>query len=126
VGTITSIQNMGLMSSVNDLRHQLNDEAVLGRQVRRLYMFSQADTTVDWGDVMSHMEAAREQGYQANGVMFRNSPHCALMLEDEKKYWTSIKQFWREEDLSYKVDDPASALEGGSTDIDNSLPRSKL
>ncbi|RHZ57763.1 hypothetical protein CDV55_103727 [Aspergillus turcosus] len=117
VGTITSIQNMGLMSSVNDLRHQLNDEAVLGRQVRRLYMFSKADTTVDWRDVLSHMETAREQGYQANGVMFENSPHCALMLEDEKKYWTSIKQFWTEEDLSYKVDGPASALEGGSLRI---------
>ncbi|RHZ64304.1 putative DNA repair protein (Rad57) [Aspergillus thermomutatus] len=126
VGTITSIQNMGLMSSVNDLRHQLNDEAVLGRQVRRLYMCSRADTTVDWRDVLSHMETAREQGYQANGVIFRNSPHCALMLEDEKKYWTSIEQFWREQDLLYKVDGPASALEGGSTNIDGSLPRSKL
>lgn len=120
VGTITSIQNMGLMSSVNDLRHQLNDEAVLGRQVRRPYMCSKADTTVDWRDVLSHMETAREQGYQTNGVMFENSPHCALMLEDENKYWTSIKHFRREEDLSYKVDGPASALEGGS------LPRSKL
>jgi DNA repair protein RAD57 len=126
VGTITSIQNMGLMSSVNDLRLQLNDEGVLGRHVLRLYMCSQADTTVDWRDVLSHMETAREQGYQANGVMFRNSPHCALMLEDEKKYWTSIKQFWTEEDLSYRVDGPASALQGGSTDRDSSLPRSKL
>ncbi|GFF87828.1 DNA repair protein rhp57 [Aspergillus udagawae] len=111
VGTITSIQNMGLMSSVNDLRHQLNDEGVLGRHVRRLYMCSQADTMVDWRDVLSHMETAQEQGYQANGVMFRDSPHCALMLEDEKKYWTSIKEFWREEDLSYRFDGPASALQ---------------
>ncbi|PKX94118.1 putative DNA repair protein (Rad57) [Aspergillus novofumigatus IBT 16806] len=126
VGTITSIQNAGLMSSVNDLRHQLNDDAVLRRQVRRLYMCSQTDTTVDWHDVLSHMETARKLGYQVDGVMFRNSPHCALMLEDEKKYWTSIKQFWREEDLSYNIDGPASALEGGSTEKDSLLPRSKL
>ncbi|KAF7113649.1 hypothetical protein CNMCM5793_003005 [Aspergillus hiratsukae] len=122
VGTITSIQNMGLMSSVNDLRHQLNDEAVLGRQARRLYMCSKADTMVDWRDVVSHMETAREQGYQADGVIFQNSPHCALMLEDEKKYWTSIKQFWREEDLSYNVDGSASALEITLMDLLSVLP----
>lgn len=48
------------------------------------------------------------------------------MLEDEKEYWMTIKQFWREEDLSCKIDGPATALEGGSTDKDCSSPRSKL
>ncbi|EAW07580.1 putative DNA repair protein (Rad57) [Aspergillus clavatus NRRL 1] len=113
VGTIVNLQDMGFMSSVRDLRHQLNDEAVLGRSVRRLYLFSEADEIVDWRDVQSHMETARGDGYYADGVRFRRSPHCALMLEDETKYWTSVEQFWKGEELSYTIDD----LELNSGDI---------
>ena len=100
IGAITGLQHFGVVSSVKDLRHQLNDSTLLGPQVRRLCLYSGADRMVNFEDVQSHMEAARELKYQVGSVMFKNAQHCALIMEDDEKYWAAIERFWRGECLS--------------------------
>jgi DNA repair protein RAD57 len=100
IGAITGLQHFGVVSSVKDLRHQLNDSTLLGSQVRRLYLYSAADRMVNFDDVQSHMEAARELKYQVGSVLFKNAQHCALIVEDDAKYWAAIERFWRGESFS--------------------------
>lgn len=95
VAAITGLQHFGVMSSVSDMRDQLNDSTIFGSRAARLYLYSAADQMVDWHHVRSHMEAARAKGYWVDGVMFRSSPHCALILEDEVRYCAAIKNFWQ-------------------------------
>jgi hypothetical protein len=101
IAAITGLQNLGIMSSVKELRAQLNDSAVFGSHARRLYLYSAADQMVGFQDVQSHLNAARARGYRAHGIMFQRSLHCALILEDAERYWTAIKNFWQDNDLSH-------------------------
>lgn len=100
IGALTSLQHLGIISSVKDLRRDLNDSTLLGSQVRRLYLYSAADRVVNFEDVQSHMEAARELNYQVESVLFKNAQHCSLIMEDEAKYWGVIERFWQGESLS--------------------------
>jgi len=95
IGTITGLQHFGVMSSVKNLRVQLNDPALFGSHTRRLYLYSAADRMVNFEDVQSHMEAAREQNYQVESILFERAQHCALIMEDSAKYWAAIESFWR-------------------------------
>jgi Eukaryotic protein of unknown function (DUF829) len=101
VAAITGLQHFGVMDSVRDMRAQLNDSAVFGSHAGRLYLYSAADQMVDWQDVQSHLEAAVAKGYRTDGVRFQSSPHCALILEDEGRYWAAIKNFWQVRDPSH-------------------------
>jgi hypothetical protein len=100
IAAITGLQDLGVMSSVRELRAQLNDVAVFGSHARRLYLYSTADQMVNFQDVELHLKAARSRGYRADGVMFQRSSHCALILEDAARYWTAIENFWKDGDSS--------------------------
>lgn len=79
IGLIYTLQNTGIMSSIDDLRLQLNDPALFGSVARRLYLYSREDRMVRWQDVESHLEDARsKQGYLAVGLAFSESAHCAI------------------------------------------------
>jgi len=100
IAVITGLQHLGIMSSVRDMRAELNDSNVFGSHARRLYLYSAADQAVHFQDVQSHLETARAQGYRADGVVFQRSPHVALILEDAVRYWAAIESFWHGWDLS--------------------------
>ncbi|KAH7146105.1 hypothetical protein EDB81DRAFT_933919 [Dactylonectria macrodidyma] len=94
VATISVLQKTGLMSSVSDMRRQLNEPALLGSAARRLYLFSRADRMVAPASVQSHAQLAREAGYDVGLVLFREAPHCALVTDDASKYWHAIQDCW--------------------------------
>lgn len=96
IAAIFGLQRAGFMNSVRRLRDEINDPAVFG-SARRLYLYSAADDMVPWYDVQAHVEEARTRGFQADGLMFRDSPHCALIQEDAARYWGAIQAFWRGE-----------------------------
>ncbi|KAL4964496.1 TMEM53 family protein [Aspergillus stella-maris] len=96
IGVITGLQNMGITSSMGEMQKQLNDTLVVSSRVPRLYLFSKADETIRWEEVQAHLDDARVRGYDVQSVVFNESPHCALIVEDEKKYWRSIKCFWKQ------------------------------
>ncbi|KAL4873725.1 hypothetical protein BDV12DRAFT_182094 [Aspergillus spectabilis] len=87
IGVITGLQNLGIASSIGKMQKQLNDSLVVSARVPRLYLFSNADTTIHWEEVQAHLNGARVRGYNVASVVFHKSPHCALIVEDEKRYW---------------------------------------
>ncbi|KAL5049718.1 hypothetical protein BDW71DRAFT_153201 [Aspergillus fruticulosus] len=96
IGVITGLQTLGVMSSISEMQKQLNDSLVISARVPRLYLFSKADETIHWEEVQAHLDDARARGYSVLSVIFHKSPHCALIVEDEKRYWDAIQQFWEQ------------------------------
>jgi hypothetical protein len=72
-------------------RRLLNNESIFDLQTPRLYVYSKADGMVPWRAVHEHAQQARETGFKlVEEVVFERSGHCALILEDEEKYWNAI------------------------------------
>ncbi|KAL4894011.1 hypothetical protein BDV59DRAFT_176636 [Aspergillus ambiguus] len=109
IGMVSSLQHMGVMNSVADLRSELNDPTLFGTAVRRLYLYSEEDEMVRWPDVEQHMDGARVKGFPVDGARFEQGPHCALVMADGTRYWTAIERAWRH--ASCGGDHPAQVVE---------------
>ncbi|KAK2879501.1 hypothetical protein FQN49_000803 [Arthroderma sp. PD_2] len=92
---LTTLQRVGIMRSVDDMRVHLNDPNAFGESARRLYLYSLTDEAVRWEDVERHMDEARVKDYCVEGVVFEDSPHCTLLRQDPLQYWSAIEQFWK-------------------------------
>ncbi|KAK4100109.1 hypothetical protein N658DRAFT_516825 [Parathielavia hyrcaniae] len=100
VAAITALQKAGFMSSVSDMRRELNEPTLFGTAARRLYLFSRADRMVGTADVQTHAQLARESvGCEVGLVLFAEAPHCALVTEDAARYWRAIQSCWMGEPL---------------------------
>lgn len=100
VTIITALPSVGLMSSVVDMRQNLNDPALFGTHARRLYLVSRCDRMVAVEDVLSHAQAAEAAGYEVGLVVFNEAPHCGLIMEDAERYWRAIQDCWDGKELS--------------------------
>ncbi|KAL4816301.1 hypothetical protein BDW67DRAFT_184798 [Aspergillus spinulosporus] len=109
IGVVTGLQALGIMSSISKMQKQFNDSLVISARVPRLYLFSKADETIRWEEVQAHLDDARIRGYNVYSAIFHKSPHCALILEDEKRYWGAIQQFWEQ---IVKANAPADTTTG--------------
>ncbi|KAL6234442.1 hypothetical protein BDW75DRAFT_212213 [Aspergillus navahoensis] len=109
IGAVTGLQALGIMSSISEMKRQLNDSLVISARVPRLYLFSKADETIHWEEVQAHLDDARVRGYCVLSVVFHKSPHCALVVEDEKRYWGAIQRFGEQIE---KANAPADVLTG--------------
>ena len=94
VGVITALQHVGLMSSVTDMRRNLNDPALFGTRARRVYLVSRRDRMVAVEDVLAHAQAARTSGNEVGLMVFNEAPHCGLIMEDAERYWGAIRDSW--------------------------------
>jgi hypothetical protein len=96
VSAIQILQDARLMSSVRELRAELNNPALLGKDARRLYLFSAGDAMVSVDDVVSHVREAQSNfgGDKIGAMLFRTASHCALIVEDADRYWTAIADAW--------------------------------
>ncbi|KAK2616256.1 hypothetical protein QQS21_000891 [Conoideocrella luteorostrata] len=96
VSTITLLQYLGAMSSITDLRRELNSPDIFGTTARRMYLYSSEDQVVQWQDVESHLEAAKSVSEHAvTGIRFADSAHCAIIREQSETYWKAIHDFWQ-------------------------------
>lgn len=91
IGTVSLLQSWGLISSVEDLRRELNDTNTFG-PVPRLYLHSKGDRLVAAEDVASH---AAEIGMRVPVMreVWEVAEHVALPLEDAERYWKAIRTF---------------------------------
>ncbi|KAL3465200.1 hypothetical protein BJX64DRAFT_253395 [Aspergillus heterothallicus] len=94
IGLIYLLQNAGIMSSVEDLRAELNDPGLFGKVARRLYVYSVEDEMVRWEDVERHMKEGRASEFLVHGARFERGEHCALVRVDEERYWRVIWRAW--------------------------------
>lgn len=123
IGFITGLQRTGLMSSVSQLRSELNDPAVFGATAKRLYLYSTADQMVRWEDVESHLAEAKAQlGCCPEGVAFPDSPHCAIVRDHADRYWYTIGRFR----AGREVSTPAAMTSGQLGDGLNDRLRSRI
>lgn len=91
IGTISLLQAWGMLSSVEDLRQELNDLNTFG-PAPRLYLHSKGDRLVAAEDVASH---AAEIGaiLPVTRELWEVAEHVALPLENSKRYWSAVRHF---------------------------------
>lgn len=103
IGTVSLLQSWGLLSSVVDLRRELNDINTFG-PVPRLYLHSKGDRLVAGEDVASR---AAETGARVpvTREVWEVAEHVALPLEDAERYWNAIRTFvdWSLRDRTAKM-----------------------
>ncbi|KAI9372695.1 hypothetical protein BJX61DRAFT_542423 [Aspergillus egyptiacus] len=96
IGAITGLQNLGIMRAISEVQKQFHDTLVVSARVPRLYLFSKADEVMRWEEVQAHIDDARARGYNVACEVFHKGPHCALITEDEKRYWGAVRRFWEQ------------------------------
>lgn len=91
VGTVSLMQAYGLLSSVEDLRRELNNLNSFG-PVPRLYLHSKGDRLVAAEDVASH---AAEIGklLPVSRELWEDAEHVALPVKDSQRYWDGVRRF---------------------------------
>ena len=78
--------------AVSRIRRNLNNTELFPQATPRLYLYSQGDAMVDFGDVHDHADEARQSGYKVVGeLLFSKAPHCALLNENPERYWDAVK-----------------------------------
>ncbi|KAK3492225.1 uncharacterized protein B0T23DRAFT_420078 [Neurospora hispaniola] len=80
-----------------------------GTGTGRLYLYSKADEVVGWRDVERHVRQARklvvkkkskkgggddERQGLVRAERFEKASHCALVMEDEERYWRAVRESW--------------------------------
>ncbi|KAK3386743.1 hypothetical protein B0H63DRAFT_140417 [Podospora didyma] len=66
-----------------------------GREVRRTYIYSEADHLVDWRDVEAHAGDARLKGFEDVRVeRFNGTAHVAHARGDQERYWRLVRETW--------------------------------
>jgi len=91
IGTISLLQAWGMLSSVENLRREVNNLNTFG-PAPRLYLHSKGDRLVAAEDVASH---AAEIGARVPVVreVWEVAEHVALPLEDSERYWGAVRRF---------------------------------
>lgn len=83
----------GGQNAVTCARNGLNDDALFGINVPRLYIFSKEDEMVGWSDVQDHAKEAKRKGFKnVQALVFEGSGHCAHAMQDSDRYWNAVKQ----------------------------------
>ncbi|KAK3715573.1 hypothetical protein LTR37_007061 [Vermiconidia calcicola] len=78
---------------ITRIRRDFNDTRVFSRYTPRLYLYSKKDILVKFQDVHDHAEDARAKGYATvHEEVFLKAPHCALVNEDEARYWNAVRE----------------------------------
>lgn len=99
IAVLLAVQNSGLLGrggSLADMQRAAHDPSVLGRGVRRMYLYSTSDRIVPWRFVNQHMAEAQGKGFDVEGEAIPGGGHCALLRGDADKYWRAVERFWGE------------------------------
>jgi pimeloyl-ACP methyl ester carboxylesterase len=75
---------------IDKIRNGLNDTRLFDVGVERLYIYSMADKLVPWEAVEEHAREAEGMGFKVRMERYRESGHCAHLLDDEKRYWGAV------------------------------------
>ncbi|KAK1775084.1 hypothetical protein QBC45DRAFT_423078 [Copromyces sp. CBS 386.78] len=104
----------GVGVDFEEMRGEVLNERVWGGETGRLYLYSKVDEAVSWRDVERHVEQAKrlvkeravkkgiigrgEVQAEVEGLVraerFEKATHCGLVMEDEERYWTAVRESW--------------------------------
>lgn len=86
------VESLGKQDRIAVIRDTLNDPVMMGKGIRRLYLYSKIDPLVDLEHVREHAEEARTKcGAVVEEEVFVKAPHCALVNEDAGRYWAAVE-----------------------------------
>lgn len=86
-------QLLGWEKPENIYRRTLLDENVVSCR-RICYIFSKADSHVEWADVTSHADVALQQGWNVEQVLFEDTPHCNHISKYKAEYVDAMRSIW--------------------------------
>jgi hypothetical protein len=61
---------------------------------RIYYVFSKADTHVDWHDITSHADDARRKSWDVRELEFDGTPHCNHISKYRTEYFEAMRRIW--------------------------------
>jgi hypothetical protein len=62
---------------------------------RICYAFSKADTHVDWDDITSHADEARDKSWDVEELEFEGTPHCNHISQYRLEYLDAMERVWK-------------------------------
>ena len=79
------------------IRRGLNDKALIKGELKRGYIYSEADQMVDWRVVEEHARDAEAKGFVVRREKFVESGHVAHMrVGGGVRYWGIVEGMWEE------------------------------
>ncbi|RSM09689.1 hypothetical protein CEP52_003943 [Fusarium oligoseptatum] len=72
----------------------LNTAGRIAREVRRVYLYGDADQSVIWQDVEAHGKQAEKMGASVGMEMFSGGKHVTHARVDGERYWRVVKETW--------------------------------
>jgi hypothetical protein len=72
----------------------LNDGASRASEVRRAYVYGEADKLVHWRDVEGHAADAEGKGFRVRRERFEGGQHVAHVRVDAGRYWRVVRETW--------------------------------
>ena len=72
----------------------VNGAGLVGKEVRRTYIYSEEDDIVDWKHIEDHASQAARGGFRVRKVKFVGSKHVAHARMDNLGYWSLIRSTW--------------------------------
>ncbi|KAL2059753.1 hypothetical protein VTL71DRAFT_10137 [Oculimacula yallundae] len=73
----------------------LNDETLVDKRAKRLYVFSEMDQLVGYRDVEKHAEDFEKKGGRVIVLKEMETPHVQHMILDTDRYWLKIEGLWQ-------------------------------
>lgn len=87
----------GVPDPIQRLRLDLNDQAVIQKEKKRCYIYSETDPMVEWRDVEAHARDAARKGFVVQYEKYDGSGHCAhLRVGGGSRYWTIVNTLWQD------------------------------
>lgn len=87
---------LGIPDPIERIRQALNDKRLMGRELRRCYIYSEADPMVAWHDIEAHAQDATKRGFVVRSEKFEGSGHCAhVRVAGGLRYWAIVKEMWQ-------------------------------
>ncbi|KAL8756891.1 MAG: hypothetical protein Q9199_002618 [Rusavskia elegans] len=72
---------LSLTDPIERVRQTLNSRTIMGRETRRCYIYSEADSMVGWRDVEAHARSAVENGFVVQREKYGASEHCSHAIK---------------------------------------------
>jgi hypothetical protein len=80
---------------ITKTRQRLLDDSIWNLAIPRCYLFSKADESIWWKDVLQHAQEAIEMGVPVAHMRFPNSPHCRHAVDYPTSYWDAVAITWK-------------------------------
>ncbi|KAL8711467.1 MAG: hypothetical protein Q9220_004125 [cf. Caloplaca sp. 1 TL-2023] len=82
---------------IERIRRSLLDEKLMQGELRRCYVYSEADAMVGWRDVEDSAREAVRKGFRVRSEKFEGSGHCAhIKVKGGEPYWQLVGEVWQD------------------------------